>query len=137
MVLRSLIPKKLHLNSINISSNVPKQVDKGIPFIRKSSVDRVDNSFFLSPTDPKEIEAIILSFNNHKSVGPYSVPIKLLKSLSKPAFESLTLIVNDSFNKGIYPKKPKTAKVGALHKKEPVIFKQIIDPYLYYQFLAQ
>ena len=45
------------------------------------------------------------------------MPIKLLKSLSKSAFESLTLIVNDSFNKGIYPNKLKTAKVVALHKK--------------------
>ena len=29
----------------------------------------------------------------------------------------MTLIVNDSFNKGIYPNKLKTAKVVALHKK--------------------
>ena len=41
--------------------------------------DRVGNSFFLSPTDAKEIESIILSFNNSKSVGPYSIPIRLLK----------------------------------------------------------
>ena len=50
-------------------------------------------------------------------MGPYSVPIKLLKSRSKSASESLTLIVNDSFNKGIYSNKLKTAKVVALHKK--------------------
>ena len=50
-------------------------------------------------------------------MGPYSVPIKLLKSISKPASESFTLIVNDSLSKGIYPSKPKTAKVVALYKK--------------------
>ena len=83
----------------------------------ESLQNRVGNSFFLSPTDPNEIEAIILSSNNYKSVGPYSVPIKLLKSLSKSFSESLTLIVNDSFTKGIYPNKLKTAKVVALHKK--------------------
>ena len=120
MVMRSLIPKiASEFNKYFVS--VPKQVDKGIPFTRKSPVDylqnRVGNSFFLIPTDPNEIEAIILSFNNYKSVGPYSVPIKLLKLLSKSASESLTLIVNDSFNKGIYPNKLKTAKVVALHKK--------------------
>ena len=96
----------------------------------------VDNSFFLSPTDPNEIEANILSFNNYKLVGPYSVPIKLLKSLSKSASESLTLIVNDSFNKGIYPNKLKIAKVVAL-KKEPVIIPKIINPYICYQFSAK
>ena len=77
--------------------------------------NRVGNSFFLSPTDLNEIEAIILFFNNYKSVGPYCVPIKLLKSLSKSSSESLTLIANDSFNKGIYPNKLKTAKVVVLH----------------------
>ena len=54
--------------------NFPKQIDKGISFTRKSSMDylqnRVDNSFSLSPTDPNEIEAIILSFSNDKSVAP-------------------------------------------------------------------
>ena len=58
----------------------------------------------------------MLSFNNNKSVGPYSYPIKLLKILSRLASESFTLIVNDSFRKGIYPSKAKTAKVVALHK---------------------
>ena len=95
--------------------------------------DRVDDSFFLSPTDPNEIEAIILSFSNYRSVGPYSVPIKLLKSLSKPASESVKLIVNDSISKD----KPKTAEVVTLNKKEPVIIPQIIDPYLCYQFSAK
>ena len=54
--------------------SILKQVDKGIPFTRKSPVDylqnRVGSSFFLSPTDPNEIEAITLSFNKiYKSVG--------------------------------------------------------------------
>ena len=35
----------------------------------------------------------------------------------KTVSESLILIVNDSFNKGIYPNKLKTAKIVALHKK--------------------
>ena len=112
-------PPKLASEFNKYFVGVPKQVDKGIPFARKTPVDylqnRVDNSFFLSPKDPNEIEAIILSFNNYESVGPYSVPIKLLKSLSKSASESLTLTVNDSFNKGIYPNKLETARVVALH----------------------
>ena len=114
-------PQKITSEFNKYFISVPKQVDKGIPFTRKSPVDylqnRVDNSFFLSPADPNEIEAIMLSFNNYKSVRLYSVSIKLLKSLSKSASESLTLIVNDSFNRGIYPNKLKTAEVVALHKK--------------------
>ena len=71
--------------------NVPQQINKDMPRTKKSPMDylndRVRNSFFLSPADAKEIESIILSFNDTKSVGPYNV--RLLKSFS--------LIVNDFF----------------------------------------
>ena len=87
--------------------NVPKQVDKEIHRTLKSPVDyltsRIGNSFFLKPTNPSEIEAIILSFKNSKSVGPYSIPVKLLKILVKPVSNSFSEIVNASFGTGVYP----------------------------------
>ena len=101
--------------------NVPKQVDKEIPRTTKSPMDyltnRIGNSFFLKPTNPSEIEAIILSFKNSKSVGPYSIPVKLLNILVKPVSNSFSEIVNASFGTGVYPTELKTAKVVALHKK--------------------
>ena len=48
---------------------------------------------FLKPTDRKEIEAIILSLNNSKSSGPFSILIRLLKTLAKGVSESYSLIV--------------------------------------------
>ena len=95
--------------------------------------NRIGNSFFLKPTNPSEIEAIILSLKNSKSVGPYSIPVKLLKILVKPVSNSFSEIVNASFGTGVYPTELKTAKVVALQKKEPVIIPQIIDLYLFYQ----
>ena len=50
-------------------------------------------------------------------VGPYSIPIRLLKSLGKPVSEAFSLIVNDSFSNGTYPSKLKVGKVVAHHKK--------------------
>ena len=101
--------------------NVPQQINKGIPRSKKSSMDyfndRVGNSFFLSPVNAKEIESIILSFNNSKSIGPYSIPIRLLKILASEISESFSLIVNDSFCNGSYPGNLKIGKVVALHKK--------------------
>ena len=70
----------------------PQQIDKAIPRTKKSPIaylkDRNGHSIFLAPTDPLEIETIIMSFNNSKSVGPHSIPIRLLKSLGKPVSEA-------------------------------------------------
>ena len=101
--------------------NVPQQADKAIPRTKKSPIDylkdRNGHSIFLIATDPLEIEIIIMSFNNSKTVGPYSIPMKLLKSLGKPVSEAFSLIVNDSFSNGTYPSKLEVGKVVAHHKK--------------------
>ena len=103
--------------------NVPKQMNKDIPRTRKCLLDYfnnpAENSLFLKPTDPKEIEAIIVSLNNSKSSGPFSIPIRLLKTLAKGVSESYFVIVNDSFMTRVYPTNLKISKVVALHKKGP------------------
>ena len=100
--------------------NVPQQVDKAIPRTKKSPVDylkdRNGHSVVLIANDPLEIETI-MSFNNSKSVGPYSMPIRLLRSMGKPVSEAFSLIVNDSFSNRTYPSKLKVRKVVAHHKK--------------------
>ena len=58
-----------------------------------------------------------MSFSNSKTVGPYSIPMRLLRSLGKPISEAFLLIVNDSFSNGTYPSKLKVGKVVAHHKK--------------------
>ena len=101
--------------------NVPQQVDKAIPRTTKSPIDylkdRNGHSIFLNATDPLEIETIIMSSKNSKSVGPYSIPLRRLKSLGIPVSEAVSLIVNDSFSNGTYPSKLKVGKVVALHRK--------------------
>ena len=77
-------------------------------------------SFFLSPTVPNEIEAIVLSFNNSKSVGPYSITVKL--KFYQILFPIHYFIITDcecllSFSDGVCPNKLKIVKVVALHKK--------------------
>ena len=54
-------------------------------------------------TVENEIESIILSFSNNESVGPCSIPMRLLKILASEISESFSLIANDSFGKGSYP----------------------------------
>ena len=114
-------PKEIASSLNKYFVNVPQQINKDIPRTKKFPMDylndRVGNSFLLSPANAKEIESIILSFNNSKSIGPYSITIRLLKILASEISESFSLIVNYSFCKESYPGNLKIGKVVALHKK--------------------
>ena len=128
--------------------NVSQKVTSGIPRTRKCPLDylkqRNDKSLFLSNATPEEIEALINSLQVIKAVGPYSVPIKLLKMISRPIFLPLCLIINESFTSGIFPDNLKLAKVITLYKKgsrdnptnyRPIsllsIFSKIIEKIMY------
>ena len=65
--------------------------------------NRHHNSFFLSPTSKSEILSIISSLNSNKSVGPNSIPIKILKLLKNDISSQLADIFNISFSTGVFP----------------------------------
>ena len=101
--------------------NVSQKVTSGIPKTHKCPLDylkqRNDKSLFLSNATPEEIEALINSLQEGKAVGPHSVPIKLLKMISRPISLPLCLIINESFTSGIFPDNLNLAKVITLYKK--------------------
>ena len=79
--------------------NVGGNVNKSIPGTRKPPIfNRIPNSIFLAPVTEGEIEIIIESFNQKKAIGPYSIPVFLLKILSRYIAEPLSKIVNQSFH---------------------------------------
>ena len=51
--------------------------------------NRHHNSFFLSPTTKSEILSVISSLDSNKSVGPNSIPIKILKLLKNYIYSQL------------------------------------------------
>ena len=61
------------------------------------------HSFFITPAIPMEISDIINLLKTGKSVGPNSVPTKLLKSLSPYISIPLSQIINESFQSGTFP----------------------------------
>ena len=71
----------------------------------------------LAPVTPQEVEIITRSLNTKKSIGPYSIPVFLLKILSRHIAQPLAKIVNVSFETGIFPDKLKVGKVNPLYKK--------------------
>ena len=102
--------------------NVCSNIDKSITRTRKSPLDvlrnRNVNLMFLAPATPQELETIILSLNTNKVIGPYSIPVFLLKVLGKHIAQPLLIIVNYSFENVIFPDKLKVGKVNPLHKKD-------------------
>ena len=105
----------------NFYINVASSITKTIPITPKSPLDyltnRASNSLFLTPVTPLEVKDIIDALNPSKSVGPNSIPIKLLKMVGCSISPLLALLINHSFQSGIYPDTFKIAKVISLFKK--------------------
>ena len=80
--------------------------------------NRAQNSFFLSPTDKDEIALIISSLDSTKSVGPNSIPTKILKLLKNDNSCQIVDIFNMSLTSGVFPSALKLAKVIPVHKKD-------------------
>ena len=76
------------------------------------------NSFLLKPTTPGEIKDQINLLNPNKSVGPNSIPPKIIKNISSCISTPISNICNKSFSTGIYPECLKISKVIPIHKKD-------------------
>ena len=74
--------------------------------------------FFLSPTDKDEIALIISSLDSTKSVGPNSIPTKILKLLKTDNCCQIVDIFNMSLTLSVFPSVLKLAKVIPVHKKD-------------------
>ena len=85
----STISNPMEISNIfnNYFSSIVTKTKLNISFSHKHFSDFLKNrsniSFFVSPTDKTEIEDVISSLDSNKSVGPNSIPIKILKLLKK------------------------------------------------------
>ena len=85
----------------------------------------------LYPTSKNEMSRIISSLNPNKSVGPSSMPTKILKLLKDEISSHLSDIYIISFSMGILPSVLNTAK------RIPSLTTIIIAQYLFYQILKK
>ena len=69
----------------NFFANIGKELENKIPSVTKNAgeylSDSISNSFYIYPTSSIEIESEILKLKTGKAVGPFSVPIDILKLL--------------------------------------------------------
>ena len=76
-----------------------------------------DETIFLSPTTPADIESLIDCIKPNKAIGPNSIPIKILKEFKTELSEPLNDMINVSFNNGIFLDFLKVANVIPVHKQ--------------------
>ena len=96
---------------VNVGSNIDKSITKTRRYPLDVLRNRNVNSMFLAPASPQELETIIHSLNTNKAIGPYSIPVFLLKVRGKHIAQLLSTIVNYYFENGIFPDKLKVGKV--------------------------
>ena len=96
----------------NITTTIPKTLKSPLSYLS----NRISNSLFLTPVTSIEVIDLINNLNPSKSIGP-NLPIKLLKIIGKSVSPLLALLVNQSFQSGIFPDGLKIAKVISLFKK--------------------
>ena len=98
-----------------------KKIESNIVHTPKNYTDYLTNpsekTFFLTPTSPDEVEDIINTLNLRKSIGPNSIPTKLLKKYSKTISIPISKLINQSFVTGIFPEPLKLANVIPVFKK--------------------
>ena len=92
--------------------NIPKSVRSPTYYLRNRS--QID--FVIAHATEDEILKIILSIDEHKAIGPSSIPIKLLNIAVPYIIIPLCNLINLSFLTGIFPESIKIAKVVPIQK---------------------
>ena len=88
------------------------------PFEYYMKDNKVQNSMYLTPSDPAEILKIISDFQAKKSTGHDQISMSFLKNISHCISYPISLIVNKSLNQGIFPRAMKLAKVVPIYKNK-------------------
>lgn len=99
-----------------ISDTLPP-IPPAHPLLSTFHSPRSNNSMFLKPTDPKEIQKQIMKLKNGKSPGLDGLKAEHLKSVATVISPVLAHLVNLSFQSGIFPTSLKAATVVPLFKK--------------------
>ena len=76
-----------------------------------------NNSFYMFPTDGKEVLTKITLLNDKKSYGPVSIPTETLKLIKEEVCIPLSDIFNLSITNGVHPEKLRIAQVIPIFKK--------------------
>lgn len=106
----------------NIFNNFFASIGEGNPLRINQQKDTAvlspsENTMFLSPIEPYEINVLIKSLKNKNSHGIDEFPPSLLRICADELTLPFYKLVNQSFEEGVFPDQLKIALVKPLHKK--------------------
>ena len=111
---------------LNVSKNTGKDITCGNCRPTSFLNGNFPDTMFLFPVTSVEGDSYISQMDNKKSIGPYGIPVPLLKILRTHIPPIISSLINDCFLCGIFPNKLKFAKVTPVFKKG---FRQDKDNY--------
>ena len=115
---KTSIAKTFNNFFVNVGSNLESKIPKAKNPFDKYLKKRISNSFFINPVKDTEIEKLIKNLNQNKSLGPCSIPVKILKIYANDLKQPLAFLINLSFQQGVFPEALKTARVTSIFKKD-------------------
>ena len=90
-------------------------------------------TFHFRPTTDVEISNMLINLNPNKATGIDNIPAKILKISSNCISQSLSSIINSTFETGIFPNKWKIAKISPISKGNTAVYVgTITDRYQFY-----
>lgn len=77
---------------------------------------KIENSIFLGPVYPREVYTIIKNLKNKNSSGIDEIPPKLIKKCANELTTPYTILLNQSFDEGVFPNALKISVVKPIYK---------------------
>lgn len=103
---------------IEISKSLDPDIRQIKMFNKYNTIKHVHNTFFLTPTDNNEIEAIIKNLCAKKATGIDGISTKVIKSVIDEITPALCELVNAIFVSSKFPDTLKKAIIRPIFKKE-------------------
>ena len=113
-------PKDIAEHFNDYFTSICKELQKHIPSTKRNFSHNLTNqneeSFFMTPATPEVISDLIQIPSSNKSTGPNSIPTSILKKIKNEISIPLSVIINNSFENGIFPNLLKSEKVIPVFK---------------------
>ena len=111
-------------NLNNFFTSIGKNLQRKIPPTKKTFTDYLKTlnleNFTIGLTSADEVSDLMCSLDSNKSVGPCSIPTKILKIAREIVSLPLSELINNSISKGIFPNICKLAQVIPIFENDRI-----------------